>query len=134
MTPSGRASVIASAVLGALALLTKYKNDDGKVTTGGRVALAGVVLSAVISLASQMLEASRKTTAAGKARGDAKAQAAALTDVPYFIDDSVEFRLRSGGGSSAPTPWPARRSPGRCGRSPHRLRGTSLRSGNQRCA
>jgi hypothetical protein len=66
-------SLLASGLFGALGLLTKYRDDTGKITKWGKVALSGIVLSSSISLILYTLETSRAKAAAERARRDAEA-------------------------------------------------------------
>ena len=61
-------SVVAAAGFGLMALLTDYKDEDGRTTAYGRLAAFGVVLSALISLALNALTSDIDSAKAASAR------------------------------------------------------------------
>ena len=63
-------SMIATGAFGALGLLTKYRDEKGKITAWGRVAFCGILISSSISLGLFALETSRAKDAAVKAKDD----------------------------------------------------------------
>lgn len=58
------ASIFFTGAFGILALLTKYKDDNGRVTKWGKVSLTGIIVSTVLGAAAQIKESSDKETAA----------------------------------------------------------------------
>jgi hypothetical protein len=52
--------VVLTGIFGLLGLLTKYRNDVGRITKWGRIALVGIVVSTLVAVSSQALEAVRK--------------------------------------------------------------------------
>jgi hypothetical protein len=74
-------SMIATGAFGALGLLTKYKNDQGRITKWGKVALGGILISSCVSLGLYMLETSKAKAAAIKAKADAEATALKLETI-----------------------------------------------------
>jgi len=74
-------SMIATGLFGALGLLTKYKDDQGKITKWGKVALGGILLSSGFSLGLYILETSRAKAAADKAKAEANATAQVLQTI-----------------------------------------------------
>lgn len=69
-------SMIATGIFGAIALLTKYKNEDDKVTIWGKLALGGILISVSISIGLYVLETVKAKEEAVKAQSRAeKAQA-----------------------------------------------------------
>lgn len=74
-------SMLATGAFGVLGLITNYKDESGKITKWGKVALSGVVLSAVLSLFLYGLEASRAKVAAKEAQDKAEATTRVLTDI-----------------------------------------------------
>jgi len=74
-------SLIATGIFAALGLLTKYKNDAGKITRWGKVALAGILISSSVSLGLFVLETSRAKAAAQRAKADAEATKASLEEI-----------------------------------------------------
>jgi hypothetical protein len=87
--------MIATGIFGALGLLTKYKNDEGKITKWGRVALAGILISSAISLGLYVLETSRAKAAAIKAEGVAKATAQKLETILVNAQTTAEQQKKS---------------------------------------
>lgn len=77
------ASMVASALFGALGLLTEYKGKDGTITRWGKVALSGIVLSALLSLTLQWLETEHAKREANDARQKADATAASLRSILF---------------------------------------------------
>lgn len=53
--------VILAGGFGLLGLLTKYRDEAGRITRWGRVALVGVVVSTLVAVSAQALEAVRKS-------------------------------------------------------------------------
>jgi hypothetical protein len=74
-------SLIATAVFGALGLLTQYKDDQGKITRWGRTAIAGILLSSGFSLGLYILETSKAKAAAEKAKSEAEATSEVLKNI-----------------------------------------------------
>lgn len=88
-------SMIATGVFGALGLLTKYKNDQGKITKWGKVALGGILISSGISLGLYILETSRAKAAAIKAQTEAQATARKLEIILLNAQTTAEQQKRS---------------------------------------
>ena len=88
-------SMIATGVFGALGLLTKYRNDHGKITRWGKVALGGILISSGISLGLYILETSRAKAAAIKAQDEAKATAQKLETILVNAQTTAEQQKRS---------------------------------------
>lgn len=61
-------SIFSTGGFGILALLTKYKTDDGTITRWGKISLAGIVTSTLFGAAAQVKESSDKEVAARAAR------------------------------------------------------------------
>lgn len=72
---------LATGLFGALGLLTKYRDDSGKITKWGRIALGGILLSSSFSVILYALEASKSKAAADKARAEANATAQLLKNI-----------------------------------------------------
>lgn len=74
------ASILATAGFAAFGLFNKYKDDDGRITRPGRIAVIGIALSALLSLGTQSVKAEvdrRKAKAADEKRqAELRAQAA----------------------------------------------------------
>jgi len=83
-------SIVASALFGALGLLTEYKDSAGKVTKWGRIALGGVLLSALVAFVTQALEGSQATKAAKRARAEADALTHTLSDLVVTAHATAE--------------------------------------------
>jgi hypothetical protein len=75
------ASMIATGAFGALGLFTKYKDDNEKITTAGKVALGGILISLSLSVLLYSLEASNARVAAEKAKAEANATANTLQSI-----------------------------------------------------
>lgn len=88
-------SMIATGIFGALGLLTKYKNDQGKITKWGKVALGGILISSGISLGLYILETSRAKAAAVKAQAEAKATGQKLETILVNAQTTAEQQKRS---------------------------------------
>jgi hypothetical protein len=100
-------SIIAAGLFGALALLTKYKNDEtGKITKWGKFALGGIVFTALLSLTLQLLETSKEAEKreeeankaaleARKAEESAKATAKRLEDILVTAQKTSEQQEKS---------------------------------------
>jgi hypothetical protein len=71
-------SMVATGAFGALGLLTKYKDDRGKITKWGKTALGGIVISSGITLGLYVLETSRAKAAADRAKAQTEATATKL--------------------------------------------------------
>lgn len=82
-------SFVATGIFGALALLTKYKDDDNKMTRWGKIALAGILISSSISLGLYVIETSKAKAAAEKAKADAEATTTRLADIFTAAQTSV---------------------------------------------
>jgi len=89
------ASMIATGLFGALALLTKYKNEDGRITKWGKIALSGIIISVAISLGLYTLETARAKAAAIKAEADAKAQSLKLETILVNAETTAEQQKKS---------------------------------------
>lgn len=74
-------SMLATGLFGALGLLTKYRDDGGKITRWGKTALGGIVLSSAISMILYTLETSRSKAASDEARRKADATTASLQEI-----------------------------------------------------
>ncbi len=74
-------SFIAAGAFGALGLLSKYKDDDGRITRAGKVALAGIVLSGILSLSMFILETTKAKLSARRAQAEADATARLLQTI-----------------------------------------------------
>lgn len=74
-------SIIAAGLFGALGLLTNHKDETGKVTRWGRIALGGILLSSSISVILYALETSKAKAAADKAKAEANATAQLLQNI-----------------------------------------------------
>ncbi len=65
-------SLLATGTFGVLALLTKFKDDQGKLTRWGKIAIGGILISSGISLVLYTLEASKAKAAAIKSTAEAE--------------------------------------------------------------
>jgi hypothetical protein len=83
-------SMLATGGFAALALLTKYKDDNGKITKWGKIALGGIVLSFIFSLILFLVETSKAKEAAAKAKADADATTKSLEDIQHKAQTTVE--------------------------------------------
>jgi hypothetical protein len=88
-------SMIATGVFGALGLLTKYKDDQGKITKWGKVALGGILISSGISLGLYILETSNAKASAIKAQAEAKATEQKLETILVNAQTTAEQQKRS---------------------------------------
>lgn len=88
-------SILAAGFFGALGLLTKYKDDAGKITRWGRVALGGILLSSSFSVLLYALEASKAKAAAEKAKAEANATAQLLQNILVNAQTTAEQQQRS---------------------------------------
>lgn len=88
-------SMIATGMFGALGLLTKYKNDQGKITKWGKVALGGILVSSGVSLGLYILETSKAKAAAIKATAEAEATAQKLETILVNAQTTTEQQKRS---------------------------------------
>jgi len=61
-------SMVATGVFGVIGVLTNYKEDDGRITRWGKIAIAGILLSATLSLALYGLESVKTTKEAAEAK------------------------------------------------------------------
>jgi hypothetical protein len=75
------ASMLATGGFGALGLLTKYKDDTGKITKWGKLALTGIVFSSISSMSLFILESSINNSRAKDARLRAEAQESELKEI-----------------------------------------------------
>lgn len=89
------ASMIATGLFGALALLTKYKNEDGRITKWGKIALSGIIMSVAFSLGLYTLETARAKAAAVKAEAEAKAQSKQLETILVNAETTAEQQKMS---------------------------------------
>jgi len=74
-------SMVATAVFSVLGLITKYRDDDEKITKWGKFAVTGIVLSLGFSLGLFILETSKAKTAAVEAKEKADATAKVLQNI-----------------------------------------------------
>lgn len=88
-------SMIATGAFGALALLTKYKDDKGKMTKWGKVALSGIIISSVISLSLYVLETSKARAAAEKAKAEAEATTKTLQSIQSNAQTTADQQKKS---------------------------------------
>lgn len=66
-------SMLATGAFGVLALLTKYKDDQGKITKWGKIAVGGILISSGISLVLYTLESYRAKDAAIRSKAESEA-------------------------------------------------------------
>lgn len=88
-------SMIATGLFGALGLLTKYRDDQGRITKWGKVALGGILISSGISLGLYTLETSKAKAAAIQAQAEAKATAEKLETILVNAQTTAEQQKRS---------------------------------------
>jgi hypothetical protein len=88
-------SMIATGAFGALGLLTKYRDDRGKITKWGKIALGGILVSSGISLGLYILETSRAKAAAIRAQAEAKATSQKLETILFNAQLSAEQQKTS---------------------------------------
>lgn len=88
-------SMLATGAFGALALLTKYKDDNGKMTKWGKVALGGILISSSISLGLYLLETSRAKAAAEKAKAEAEATTKTLREIQTNAQVTADQQKKS---------------------------------------
>jgi hypothetical protein len=84
------ASMVATGLFGALGLLTKYKDNEGRITKWGKIALAGIILTSLLSLTLYTLETSRANMAAVKAKAAAEATTKRLEDILVTARTTVD--------------------------------------------
>lgn len=72
---------LATGLFGALGLLARYKDDAGRITKWGRLALGGILLSSSFSVILYALEASKSKAAADKAKVEAIATGQLLQNI-----------------------------------------------------
>jgi hypothetical protein len=82
-------SFVATGLFAALGLLTRYRDDHGRITTWGKTALAGIVLSSGSSLLLYGLEASRAKASALAAKAQAEAVAFKLETISKTAESTV---------------------------------------------
>ena len=87
--------MIATALFSVLALITKYRDDDGRMTKWGKFAIAGIVLSLGFSLVLFILETSKAKTAAEKAKAEADATANVLQNILNNAQTTADQQKRS---------------------------------------
>jgi len=83
-------SILATAGFAAFGLLTKFKDESGKLTKAGRIALAGIGLSALLSLGTQSVKAENDRRSAAVA--DEKHQAELNTQLALFKGQSAALQ------------------------------------------
>lgn len=88
-------SMIATGAFGALGLLTKYRDDRGKITKWGKIALAGILVSSGISLGLYILETSKAKASAIKAQNEAKATSQKLETILFNAQLTADQQKRS---------------------------------------
>jgi hypothetical protein len=88
-------SLVATGLFGALGLLTKYRDDQGRITRWGRIALGGIILSSAVSLILYALEASRAKAASIRAKAEADATAKKLEAILLNAQITAEQQKRS---------------------------------------
>jgi hypothetical protein len=76
-------AIISAALFGALGLLARYKDESGKITKSGKLALSGIVLSLFVSLGLQILETE-------KAKRDAKKAEAAANQTRQQLEQIIQ--------------------------------------------
>lgn len=74
-------SVLVAGSFGVLGLLTKYKDEKGKITKWGKVALTVILFSSSLSLGLHILETSNARKGAERARADAEALSTNLKEI-----------------------------------------------------
>ena len=89
------ASLIGAGIFGALGLLTKYKDDAGKITRWGRIALGGIVISSTISLGLYILETYRAKAKAVEDQTKAAAMAHKLETILINAQTTAEQQKKS---------------------------------------
>ena len=89
------ASLIGAGIFGALGLLTKYKDEAGKITRWGRIALGGIVISSTISLGLYILETYRAKAKAVEDQTKAAAMAQKLETILINAQTTAEQQKKS---------------------------------------
>src|SRR5262245_20522425 len=74
-------SMLSAGVFVALGLVTKYKDENDKITKWGKTALAGIFISTIISLSLHILETSKAKNAAVQSKTEADATANSLRTI-----------------------------------------------------
>lgn len=88
-------SLIATGLFGALGLLTKYRDDKGKITRWGKVALGGILISSITSLSLFILETSKAKAKAIEDQTKAAATAQKLETILVNARTTAEQQKRS---------------------------------------
>jgi hypothetical protein len=88
-------SLIATAVFGGLGLLTKYKDDEGKITRWGKIALGGIIISSIVSLTLYLLETNKAKARAIDEQAKATATAQKLEMISTNAQMTAEQQKRS---------------------------------------
>jgi hypothetical protein len=83
-------SILATAGFAAFGLFTKYKDDDGRITTAGRIAVVGIGLSALLSLGTQSVKAEVDRRKAKEA--DDKHQSELTEQVRHFNEQAAKLQ------------------------------------------
>lgn len=83
-------SMLATGLFGALGLLTKYKDETGRITKWGKIALTGIIISSAISLTLYTLETSTAKAKAEKAREQAEATTNTLSNILNTAKSTIE--------------------------------------------
>jgi hypothetical protein len=74
-------SMLSAGLFGALGLITKYKDENNKITKWGTTALIGIFISTSISLGLHILETSKAKAAAVEAKAESDATKEYLQDI-----------------------------------------------------
>jgi hypothetical protein len=88
-------SMIATGLFGALGLLTKYRDAEGKITRWGKVALGGILISSGISLGLYVLETARAKAKAIEDQAKAVATGEKLETILVNAQTTAEQQKRS---------------------------------------
>jgi hypothetical protein len=88
-------SLIATGLFGALGLLTKYRDAEGKITKWGKVALGGILISSFTSLSLFILETSRAKAKALDDKAKAAATAQKLETILVNAETTAEQQKKS---------------------------------------
>lgn len=76
-------SMIATGMFGGLGLLTRYKDERGKITPWGKIALVGILLSSAFSLGLYYLEMEKSRKQSDEAKAKAEATQSALASISH---------------------------------------------------
>jgi hypothetical protein len=88
-------SLIATGLFGALGLLTKYRDPEGKITKWGKVALGGILISSITSLSLFILETSKAKAKAIEDQAKAAATAQKLETILVNAQTTAEQQKKS---------------------------------------